>query len=117
MSWCAAARERRPKCSSSMTSAPRPDNSRYTAELTALAESLARTEFPALLKQLGLAGTSRTRFATTPRCRRTVDERLDQLGLVDHFAAVRVLHEAIRADGESPAGWRRWRGRTRSSAC
>ncbi len=80
----------------------RPDNSRYTAELTALAESLARTEFPALLKQLGLAGKpnrSRDDGPVPPAAL----ERLDQLGLVDHFAAVRALHEAIRADGESPA--------------
>jgi tetratricopeptide (TPR) repeat protein len=80
----------------------RPDNSRYTAELTALAELLARSEFPALLQKLGLQGQpnrSRDDAAVPP----TVEERLDQLGLVDHFAAVRALHEAIRADGESPA--------------
>jgi uncharacterized protein HemY len=80
----------------------KPDNSRYTAELTALAESLARMEFPALLKQLGAEGRpNRSRDdAPVPKA---VEERLDQLGLVDHFAAVRALHEAIRTDGESPA--------------
>jgi tetratricopeptide (TPR) repeat protein len=79
----------------------KPDNSRYTAELTALAESLARTEFLALLKQLGVEGRpNRSRDdAPVPKA---VEERLDQLGLVDHFAAVRALHEAIRSDGESP---------------
>ena len=80
----------------------RPDNSRYTAELTALAESLARTEFPAFLKQLGLGGRPNPARDDAP-VPPTVDERLNQLGLVDHFAAVRVLHQAIRADGESPS--------------
>jgi tetratricopeptide (TPR) repeat protein len=80
----------------------KPDNSRYTAELTALAESLARSEFPALLKKLGLEGRPNRGRDDAP-VPPTVEDRLDQLGLVDHFAAVRALHEAIRADGESPA--------------
>jgi tetratricopeptide (TPR) repeat protein len=80
----------------------RPDNSRYTAELTALAETLARSEFPALLKQLGVEGRPNTNREDAPVPQGAL-ERLDQLGLVDHFAAVRALHEAIRADGESPA--------------
>ena len=80
----------------------RPDNSRYTAELTALSESLARTEFPAFLKQLGLAGRPNPARDDAP-VPPTVDERLNQLGLVDHFAAARLLHQAIRADGESPS--------------
>ena len=32
-----------------------------------------------------------------------VEKRLENLGIVEIFAAVRALHEAIRADGESPA--------------
>lgn len=80
----------------------RPDNSRYTAELTALAESLARTEFPAFLKQLGLTGRPNPTREDAP-APPTVDERLNQLGLVDHFAAARILHQAIRTDGESPS--------------
>jgi tetratricopeptide (TPR) repeat protein len=70
-------------------------------ELTVLAESLARTEFPALLKRLGLTGRPNPAHddAKVPAA---VEERLGQLGLVEQFAAVRALHEAIRADGESP---------------
>jgi hypothetical protein len=80
----------------------RPDHSRYTAELTALAESLARTEFPVLLKQLGLAGRPNPPHDDAP-VPPAVAARLDQLGLVDQFAAARALHQAIRADGESPS--------------
>ena len=80
----------------------RPDNSRYTADLTTLAETLARNEFPALLKRLGLEGRPNKNRDNAP-VPPGAEERLDQLGLVDHFAAVRALHEAIRTDGESPA--------------
>jgi tetratricopeptide (TPR) repeat protein len=80
----------------------RPYTLGYLPELTATAEELARSGFPALLKRLGLAGRpNRTRDdAPLPP---GVEQRLEQLGLVDHFAAARALHEAIRADGESPA--------------
>jgi tetratricopeptide (TPR) repeat protein len=80
----------------------KPDHSRYTAELTSLAEELARSEFPALLKRLGLEGRPDTNRDDAP-VPPAAEERLNQLGLVDHFAAVRALHEAIRTDGESPA--------------
>jgi tetratricopeptide (TPR) repeat protein len=79
-----------------------PDRIKYVPELTVMAESLARTEFPALLKQLGLAGEP-NRIRDDGAVPADVEQRLDQLGLVDHIAAVRSLHEAIRADGESPA--------------
>ncbi len=80
----------------------RPDNSRYTPELTALSETLARSEFPALLKRLGLKAQPNQKRddATVPA---EAEERLDQLGLVDSYAAVRALHESIRGDGESQA--------------
>ncbi len=93
----------------------RPDNSRYTAELTALAESLARTDFLALLKQLGLEGRPNQRGddALVPLA---FEGQLDQLGLVDHFAAVRALHERSAPTANRRHYWRRWRGPRRSSA-
>ncbi len=79
-----------------------PDTGRYLADLTAMAESLARSDFPALLKKLGLEGRP-NRVRDDAPVPPAVEDRLDHLGLVDHFAAVRELHEAIRTDGESPA--------------
>ena len=57
---------------------------------------------PRLLKQLGLAGRPNKVRDDAP-VPPDVEERLDQLGLVDHFAAGAVsCTQAIRADGESP---------------
>ena len=71
-------------------------------ELTAMAEALSRSEFPALLKQLGLKGAPNKVAAAAP-VPPDVENRLEQLGFVDQVAALRALHEAIRTDGESPA--------------
>ena len=67
-----------------------------------IAEELSRTEFPAVLKQLGLEGKPN---ASRPDAGLPagVEDRLSRLGYPDVFAAVRDLHEAIRTGGESPA--------------
>jgi tetratricopeptide (TPR) repeat protein len=79
-----------------------PDEGSYLMRLTALSESLSRSKFPALLEQLGLKGKPNPVRAGAP-VPPDVENRLEQLGLVDNFAAIRALHETIRADGESPA--------------
>ena len=78
-----------------------PDAGNYTVKLTATAEMLSRTEFPTLLKQLGATGVP-NRVRDDAPLPPDVEKRLDSLSMVDVFAAVRALHEAIRADGESP---------------
>ena len=78
-----------------------PDDAHYLVKLTALGESMSRTEFPALLKQLGLKGKPnpvRSRAAVPPE----VERRLEELGIIENFAALRDLHEAIHDEGESP---------------
>ena len=67
-----------------------------------IAEELSRTEFPAVLKRLGLEGKPN---ASRPDggLPAGVEDRLSGLGYPDVFAAVRDLHEAIRTGGESPA--------------
>jgi tetratricopeptide (TPR) repeat protein len=79
-----------------------PDAGNFSALLTATAETLSRTEFPALLKQLGAQGEPNTLRddASVPP---DVDRRLETLSMVETLAAVRTLHEAIRVDGESLA--------------
>jgi tetratricopeptide (TPR) repeat protein len=68
---------------------------------TVVAEELSRSGFPDALKSLGLKGTR-----NTPRgdagLPAKVEERLAQLGFIEQIAALRDLHAAIRADGESP---------------
>ncbi len=79
-----------------------PDSGPFILQLAGRTEELARTKFPALLKRLGLNGRPnpiREDATVSP----DIDRRLETLGLVDHFAAIRSLHEAIRTDGESPA--------------
>lgn len=71
-------------------------------ELVETAEALSRTELPAALKALGLSGVANTRRVDAPLPEGTED-LLSRLGQTDAFAAVRGLHTAIRADGESPA--------------
>ena len=78
-----------------------PDRVGYDQTLTGLAESLARTEFAGMLKQLGLKGEPNKVRAEAP-APAGVEEKMESLGLVENFAAVRALHEAIRTDGESP---------------
>jgi tetratricopeptide (TPR) repeat protein len=72
----------------------------YLPKLGVLAEALSRNELPAALKAIGLGGTpnpARPGAALPAK----VDERLRQLGFVDVLTAVRDLHKAMRADGES----------------
>ncbi len=79
-----------------------PDDASFLMKLTARGESLSRTEFPALLRQLGLRGKPNPvrERAALPR---EVERRLETLGIIENFAAVRDLHEAIHDEGESPA--------------
>ena len=75
---------------------PRPE------AIDGLPEGLSRTEFPRVLRALGLEGKPNARRpeAEVPG---PVEEELRSLGLVDPLVAVRELHAAIRQDGESPA--------------
>jgi hypothetical protein len=71
-------------------------------ELARAAEGLSRTEFPRVLRTMGLEGKPNARRpqAELPG---SVEDRLKNLGMVDPLVAVRELHAAIRQDGESPA--------------
>jgi len=71
-------------------------------DLVEAVEKLSRTEFPAVLKQLGLEGRPNPQKADAPLPPGTED-RLKQMGYSDLFAAVRDLHHALRTEGESPA--------------
>lgn len=79
-----------------------PDNSNFTPKLVARAEEYSRKQFPTFLKQVGLKGEPNKVREDAP-VPPEVEERLHRLGTVDAFAAVRALHAAIRADGESVA--------------
>jgi tetratricopeptide (TPR) repeat protein len=72
------------------------------ATLAQTAEALSRNEFPAALKMLGLNG-KRNAQRSDLGLPAGAEGRLAHLGLVDIFAALRDLHEAIRTSGESPA--------------
>ena len=76
---------------------PRHDR-RNTAEI---AEELSRTEFPAMLKQLGMEGKPNA-FQPDAGLPAGVEDRLSHLAYTDIFAAIRDLHEAMRTGGESP---------------
>ena len=67
-----------------------------------IAEILSRTDFPAVLKQLGIEGKP-NRIQPDAGLPAGVEDRLSHLGFIDLFAAVRDIHEAIRTSGESPA--------------
>ncbi len=77
-----------------------PDRGNYSPRLTVTAEALSRTEFPALLKQLGARGEPNKVRDDAP-VPPEVDRRLETLSMIETWAAVRALHEAIRVDGES----------------
>ena len=93
-----------------------PDAGNYSVKLTATAETLSRTEFPALLKQLGATG-SPNRVRDDAPVPPDVDKRLETLSMVETFAAVRALHEAIRATASRLRDWPHWPGPMRSSGC
>jgi tetratricopeptide (TPR) repeat protein len=80
---------------------PVPNEVGILAMILPVAESLSRTEFPEMLKGLGVSG-KRNAVKPNTTLPQGVEERLQGLGFVEHFAAIRDLHEAIRADGESP---------------
>jgi tetratricopeptide (TPR) repeat protein len=65
-------------------------------------EALSRTEFPAALDKAGLRGGPNA-IAAEGEVPEGVEDRLSHLGFVGTFAALRDLHGAIRAEGESPA--------------
>lgn len=76
---------------------PRPLDYRV---LAAFAEGLSRKEFPAALKQAGLAGIApRTSTAKIPP---ETEKQLGALNVVDQYTAVRQLHGLIRTQGQSP---------------
>ncbi len=70
--------------------------------LVEAAEVLSRTAFPSALRKLGLDGRP-NEIHDDARLPAGVEERLWRLGYTEPFAAVRMLHEAIRTGGESPA--------------
>lgn len=78
-----------------------PSGAGLIAMVLTVADGLSRTGFPAALKDLGLEGKANRVKATAP-LPPDVERRLEGLGLFDHFAAIRDLHEAIRLDTESP---------------
>ncbi len=81
--------------------APR-DSKGVGLELVGVMEKLSRTEIPAALDRLGLQGKPNAQRPDAP-LPEGVEEKLNTLGMVDHVLALRDLHAAIRADGESPA--------------
>ena len=71
------------------------------AMIVPIAETLSRSEFPRVLKTLGASGEP-NKVRNDAALPAKVEERLAGLGFVEHFAAIRDLHDAIRASGESP---------------
>ena len=72
------------------------------AKLVTVAEGLSRTEFPEVLRKLGLQG--KTKAPSNVRALPAgVEERLSQLGFTEILSAIRDLHAANRAEGESTA--------------
>jgi tetratricopeptide (TPR) repeat protein len=80
---------------------PVPNEVGILAMILPVAEELSRTEFPKTLRKLGASGVP-NRIKDDGALPARVEERLQGLGFIDHFAAVRDLHDAIRTDGESP---------------
>lgn len=71
-------------------------------ELLRSAEVLSREQFPAVLTGLGLEGKQNT-FKAEAGLPQKVEARLAGLDFLDVLLAVRDVHAAIKADGESPA--------------
>jgi hypothetical protein len=72
------------------------------AGLVEKAEALSRVEFPGALGKLGATGKPNAVRASAP-VPDGVEDRLSQLSFPGVFAAIRVVHEAIRTEGEAPA--------------
>jgi tetratricopeptide (TPR) repeat protein len=81
---------------------PVPNEVGILAMIAPIAETLSRTEFPKALKALGASGNP-NQIVNDTVLPAKVEERLAGLSFVDHFAAIRDLHKAIRESGESPA--------------
>lgn len=79
-----------------------PDNKGVGLELVGRVEELSRTEIPAALDGLGVRGKPNAYRPDAPSPE-GVEAGLNSLGLVEHVRALRDLHAAVRADGESPA--------------
>ena len=71
-------------------------------ELLKSAEVLSREQFPGILKSLGLEGKENA-FKADAGLPEKVEARLASLDFLDALLAVRDVHAAMRADGESPA--------------
>jgi tetratricopeptide (TPR) repeat protein len=80
---------------------PASDSTRFLTALLPVAEALSRDGFPGVLNGLGLKGRPIPAGAGRALPDR-VEERLPGLGFVGTLAALRDLHRATRADGESP---------------
>jgi tetratricopeptide (TPR) repeat protein len=72
------------------------------SKLLESAERLSREEFPRVLKGLGLAGEPKAVKKVADLLDREEDQ-LASLGFVEVLLAVREMHRAIRAEGESAA--------------
>jgi hypothetical protein len=72
------------------------------SKLVTTAEGLSRSEFPSVLKKLGVEGKVKA-GSINRAVPAGVEERLSQLGFTEILSAVRDLHAANRVDGESPA--------------
>ncbi|OJW20493.1 MAG: hypothetical protein BGO49_04600 [Planctomycetales bacterium 71-10] len=80
---------------------PGPDSWRHPIELADAMGPMSRKEIVAAFRSIGLSGRPNAYKAQAP-APPGVEEALQTLDFVDVFAAVRALHETIRADGESP---------------
>jgi tetratricopeptide (TPR) repeat protein len=76
-----------------------PDN---LAKLAEVAEAMSRNELPGVLKKLRLEGKPNS-LRTEGDLPGELEQRLSGLSFTELFSAVRDVHAAIRADGESPA--------------
>ena len=66
-----------------------------------IAENWSRTQFPKVLRKLGLDGKANAIQPDAP-LPADVDDRLSKLSYIGVFAAIRDLHDAMRTSGESP---------------
>jgi len=74
----------------------------YLPRLVAALEAMARGEIPGALKKAGLPAGERNKLRPDATLPGDVGARLERLGFIENLTAVRDLHAAIRADGESP---------------
>ena len=65
-------------------------------------ERLSRTKFADMFKQAGLQGKPHSRNDSA-RVPRGIGKLLDEMNFLSQFRALRELHEAVNAEGQSPA--------------